>query len=513
MKLTFTMGDSRSRSRSRSVSVLKHQERKPFSASSAILWFSTFIFCFLVVNCDAQSPDYKLLIISFDGFRWNYLERADTPNFDKFIEGGVHAKHGIKDAFVTKTFPNHFTLVTGLWEESHGIVNNEMYDPVLNENFSPSNLKSQTDPAWYSVGAEPIWVTNQLEKLDGRSGVIMWVGGGASIKWVKPSRFIPFDSSTEDQSKVDTIIQWFTDPYPINLGLMYFMQPDYDGHMYGPESEEVTKRIAQLDKVVGYLLDQLEAKHLLNDLNIIITSDHGFSSTPKEIAINLDDFIDASSYTLTGLTPIANIWPHEGKLEEVFQNLTVGAAQTGNFTVFKRENVPAHFYYSKNRRIPPVLAVAKDHFSFVTDKEPMPYNLGNHGYDNRNQNMHPFFLAMGPSFKKNYSVDTFNSVDVYPLMCQLLQLTPAPNNGSMDIVKELLVDRNNSETSVTTFVTYIIGGVLVACVAIVFVFGVLRYWRYLSSVKRYHYSSLCPDAHPEAGQPATTSSNSPLLLD
>ena len=294
-----------------------YQRGKSFNAFSALL--SSFISALLVAGvrsdtqkAPAQNPDYKLLLISFDGFRWNYLQRTETPNFDKFVKGGVSAKYGIKDAFVTKTFPNHFTLVTGLWEESHGIVNNEMYDPDLNETFSPSNTKAQTDPAWYSIGAEPIWVTNQLEKLEGRSGVIMWIGGGASIKWVNPSRFIPFDSSVQDHSKVDTIIEWFTDQYPINLGLMYFMQPDYDGHMYGPESKEVTKRIAQLDEVVGYLLNQLEAKDLLKDMNIIITSDHGFSSTPRENAINLNDFVEPTSYTLEGLTPIANIWPHEG---------------------------------------------------------------------------------------------------------------------------------------------------------------------------------------------------------
>ena len=275
---------------------------------------------FLNLNCDAHkanvpNPDYKLLIVSFDGFRWNYLQRTATPNFDKFIKDGVHAKHGLKAAFVTKTFPNHFALVTGLWEENHGIVANEMYDPVLNESFVPWDQKAQTDPNWYSDGAEPIWVTNQLQKLQGRSGNIMWVGGGAPIKWVEPSRYMAFDASVQDHSKVDTIIEWFTDVYPINLGLIYFMQPDFDGHKFGPESEEVTKRIEQLDEVVGYLLNQLEAKHLLDDINIIITSDHGFSSTPKERAIKLDDFIDRSSYMLEGLSPIANIWPHEGKLK------------------------------------------------------------------------------------------------------------------------------------------------------------------------------------------------------
>ena len=261
----------------------------------------------------AQGPVHNLLIISFDGFRWDYLQRTETPNFDKFIRGGVHARFGIKDAFITKTFPNHFSIVTGMWEESHGIINNKMFDPVLNETFAPGLKEAISDPAWFSTGAEPIWVTNQLQKTNGRSGVMMWVGGGAPIKWVRPSRYMPFNENVTDHDKVDTLIKWFTDEYPINLGLFYSMQPDHDGHTFGPESKEVTKRIAELDSIVGYILDQLKENQLLEDLNIIITSDHGFSSTPKDKAINLDDFIDPNSYLVTGLTPVAGIWPHEGR--------------------------------------------------------------------------------------------------------------------------------------------------------------------------------------------------------
>lgn len=488
----------------------KNLQRSCLAASLAVLsMLQTLDLSCAAQKTPAQNPDYKLLIISFDGFRWDYLQRTHTPNFDRFITEGVHARQGIKDAFVTKTFPNHFTLVTGLWEESHGIINNEMFDPVLNETFSPPNTKAQSDPAWYNVGAEPIWVTNQLQKLQGRSGVMMWVGGGAPVKWVQPSRYIPYNGSMKDHDKVDTVIQWFTDDYPINLGCMYFMQPDSDGHAFGPESKEVTERIAQLDQVVGYLLAELEQKDLLKDLNIIVTSDHGFSATPHENAINLTNFINPDSYFLTGLTPLAHIWPHPGEFAEIYQNLSAGASQSGNFVVYRRGEIPAHFHYSHNRRIPPILAVARDHFSFVTDK-PLK-ELGDHGYDNRNQNMHPFFLAMGPSFKRGYSVETFNNVDVYPLMCHLLQLTPAPNNGSLEVVMTLLADQARTETSLTTFVTYLIGGVFVACVASGFMFGVFRYRRYLSSMKRYRYSSLAPGAEQESVVSDATHSASPLL--
>lgn len=253
-----------------------------------------------------------LIVISFDGFRWDYLTRTSTPNFDKFLENGVTARYGLRNAFVTKTFPNHFTLATGLWEESHGIVANSMYDPVLNQTFVAGNLSANEDPAWFNVGAEPIWVTNQLQTLNGRSGVIMWVGGGAPIKWVQPSRYVHYDTNVKNETKIDMLIDWFTDEYPINLGMIYFDEPDGFGHKYGPDSPQVTGMIGGLDKVVGYLLTRLEEKGLLDVTNIILTSDHGFTNTPVEKMINLDEHIDPDTYSMPAASPIASIWPNEG---------------------------------------------------------------------------------------------------------------------------------------------------------------------------------------------------------
>lgn len=270
-----------------------------------------------------SSVNYPLIVISFDGFRWDYLQRTSTPHFDKFLENGVTARYGLKNAFVTKTFPNHFTLATGLWEESHGIVANDMFDPYLNQSFSPRNVSANSDPAWFNVGAEPIWVTNQLQVFNGRSGVIMWVGGGAPIKWVRPSRYVPYNTTIKNETKVDMLIDWFMDKDPINLGMIYFDEPDGFGHKYGPNSTQVTQMIAGLDKVVGYLLKKLEENGLLEHMNIILTSDHGFAETPSDKAINLDDHIDPTAYEIYSLSPIAGIWPHEGN----YQLLSVGCGE------------------------------------------------------------------------------------------------------------------------------------------------------------------------------------------
>ncbi|XP_046361867.2 ectonucleotide pyrophosphatase/phosphodiesterase family member 5-like [Haliotis rufescens] len=264
----------------------------------------------------ASSPP-KLLVISFDGFRWNYLERTYTPHFDVFLKNGAHSKNGLKNAFITNTFPNHYTLATGLWEESHGIVANTMYDPKLKEVFtlglSASNIADQRSAKWFDDGGEPVWVKNQLHNPHHRSGIVMWPGGGAPVKGVHAVHNILYDPSVKNNTRVDTILDWFTATYPINLGLLYFEQPDEFGHQFGPDSRQVTRMIGGLDDVVGYLLKRMKEKGLLENTNVIITSDHGFSNTPPENVINLDKYIDPLSYKIFASDPIGNILPNEGK--------------------------------------------------------------------------------------------------------------------------------------------------------------------------------------------------------
>ena len=256
----------------------------------------------------------KVIIISFDGFRWDYLSRTNTPNFDRIIRNGVQARYGIKSAFITKTFPNHFTLVTGLYEESHGIVGNTMFDPVLNETFHVQNKTQLSSPRWFDVGAEPIWVTNQLQTKNGRSGCMQWVGCDAPIKGVAPTHHVPFTPEMTFETRINNTLEWFSGPMPVNLGLIYFEEPDEKGHKYGPDSPQVTAMIASLDKLVGYLLDKLEESNLLEDVNLIITSDHGFAATGPDRMINLDDYIQPGTYRIFSSSPIAAILPDDGNV-------------------------------------------------------------------------------------------------------------------------------------------------------------------------------------------------------
>ena len=193
------------------------------------------------------------LLISFDGFRWNYLSRTPTPNFDELIKTGVKAKW-LQDVFVTVTFPNHYTLVTGLYEESHGIVANRFYDPKLKQSFDyRSNTVLQSK--WW--GGEPVWVTSELQGK--KAGVFFWVGSEATIKGTRATQWMKFNSSYPWPKRVDRVVDWLANkpvekgsqPLNISLALLYFFQPDHYGHKYGPESDEVTQMIGQCDNITG----------------------------------------------------------------------------------------------------------------------------------------------------------------------------------------------------------------------------------------------------------------------
>ena len=200
-----------------------------------------------------ESP--LLLLISFDGFRWNYLDRTNTPNFDKLIQHGVKAKW-TEDVFVSQTFPNHYTLATGLYEESHGIVANKFYDPNMHKQFD-YHSKTVQESVWW--GGEPIWVTSELQGK--HSGVFFWVGSEAEIKHVRPTQWRKYNQSVPWKKRVDTVVSWLANKptdedknlYNISLALLYFSQPDHYGHIYGPESEEVTKMIEKCDNITGII--------------------------------------------------------------------------------------------------------------------------------------------------------------------------------------------------------------------------------------------------------------------
>ena len=255
----------------------------------------------------------KLLLVSMDGFRWDYLTKNGSfPNLKHIRDTGVTARRGLKNVFLTKTLTNHYSILTGLYAESHGITGNIFYDTVLKEKFNTFiNITALTDSRWFDVGAEPIWATNQKASPSRHSGSAMFWGSDARVKGFIPTHHVPFNNSIPFRNRTDMIISWFTDKNPINLGLLYFNEPDHTGHYHGPDSKEMIQKIEELDGEVDYLLKRLKEVKLLDKMNIIITSDHGMTSliNDTEYAIDLNKYIDIETYDVDSTRPVATIRP------------------------------------------------------------------------------------------------------------------------------------------------------------------------------------------------------------
>ena len=248
-------------------------------------------------------------------------KNGSFPNFEHIVKNGVTARRGLKNVFLTKTFPNHYSILTGLYAESHGIVGNKFYDPVLKEKFDTTKNRSRLfDSRWFDVGAEPIWATNQKAGGLRRSGSVMFYGSDARVKGVIPYKHIPIVDSVPFRNRTDTIIDWFIDSNPINLGLLYGDGPDDTGHKFGPESKEVVQKLEEIDKDIGYLMKRLKDVDLLDQMNIIITSDHGMTALidDAEHAIDLNKYIRIDSYYIDATRPVATIRPKsKGKHKSV----------------------------------------------------------------------------------------------------------------------------------------------------------------------------------------------------
>jgi len=283
------------------------------------LTFAGYLFI-LLRACTSHEELSRVLLISLDGFRWDYIDMvnrkgSETPHFQMLIDNGVIVKDpGVQNVFVTKTFPNHYSLVTGLYEESHGIVGNEFYDPVYDETFT---IPTMNDIKWWNgtrgQKVEPVWVTNDVEGGEHHaSGVYFWPG--SEVKGMHPRYFVsPFNMSIPFRERAKTVAGWFTQAnMPINFGVMYYHEPDETGHQHGPDSTEMVQMIVELDERIGYLISVLKEKNIFDELNIILTSDHGMSTMHADVY--LDDHVNSSLYSFFGGSPIANILPKDGIL-------------------------------------------------------------------------------------------------------------------------------------------------------------------------------------------------------
>jgi predicted AlkP superfamily pyrophosphatase or phosphodiesterase len=401
------------------------------------------LFVIITVQCTNDSRELSnsetnpILLISIDGFQNEYIERNETPNFDRFIASGVKAEYMIP-AFPTKTFPTHWTIVTGLYTENHGIISNSFFDYELGERFSfgpPDD--SPNDERWW--GGEPIWITAELQGKT--AATFFWPGSEASINGVRPTKWVDYDGSIPNRDRIDQVAEWLDPSGDVraDFSTLYFSFVDSRGHAYGPNSAEVDDAVKEMDELLGYLLDKIDEIGMMDKLNIILTSDHGMAELSEDKVVFLDDLINLDHVDMIDWTPVAMIRPHEGRTDEIFRALKEQEEQHG-YTVYMREDVPERFGFSNHYRIPEIIMIADMSYTITSRPfyEQRGISGGNHGFDNDTPEMHTFFAASGPDFSEGETVEAFESVHVYELMSRILGLASAPNDGDPDRLLHLL---------------------------------------------------------------------------
>jgi predicted AlkP superfamily pyrophosphatase or phosphodiesterase len=377
-------------------------------------------------------PDQTVLLIGLDGFHPSYLERPASRHLRELAEQGVRARW-LVPVFPTLTFPNFYSIATGLYPEHHGIVSNTIKDTSLGR-FSLRDRAAVQDPRWW--GGEPIWVT--AVKQGKRAATYFWPGSEAPVGGVHPTYYKLFDAAVPDSARVRQVLDWLSLPedQAPSLITLYLGDVDEAGHRFGPGAPETDSAIAAVDSAVGALMLGIKQRSLSGRVNLIVVSDHGMAEVAPDHFVYLDDFIDTRSVDLVDLGPIVSLSAPSGT-EEVYRRL----ARVPHLRVYRKNEIPAAFHYRASPRIQPIVAVADESWMVVTRRSASRNQRpprGMHGYPPELASMRAVFLASGPAFARGAVVAPFRNIHIYDLIADVLGLTPAANDGSLDSVSAAL---------------------------------------------------------------------------
>jgi alkaline phosphatase D len=382
-----------------------------------------------IADTTASGKPY-VIMLSLDGFRWNYPDHAQTPVLDSLKKVGVFSE--MIPCFPTKTFPNHYSMATGLYPDHHGIVLNNFYAPDLKMRYSISDRKSVGNGVFY--GGEPIWITAKKQGI--HTATLYWVGSEAAIKGIRPDIWYPYNHTLPFTSRIDSLVRWLSFPESKrpHLILWYYPEPDGYGHHYGPDGEKTKEMVEQLDRWLGEFFTAMRRLPVYNQLNFIITSDHGMGPISNNKEIILDHYIDTANLQyIDGNNPVYNFGVKPGKLETVYKKLKT----IPHLKVWKHDSLPARLHYGTNIRTHDLTVTADSNWSIYWSWH-IGHGKGTHGYDNAWRAMHAIFYAAGPAFKTNYQQKSFENVDLYPLIAKILKLKPVQTDGHLSDVEKML---------------------------------------------------------------------------
>jgi alkaline phosphatase D len=384
-------------------------------------------------NSAAQQAKHYVVLVSLDGFRYDYAKKYGAKNLLALAQRGASAPGGMIPSYPSVTFPNHYSILTGLYPEHHGVVGNSFYDPARKASFSMRDYDAVKNGSWW--GGTPLWAL--AEKQGMRTASFFWPGSEAEIDGKRPSYYLAFDDTLPDDKRVDQVIAWLRLPpeQRPHFITLYYSNTDHAGHTYGPDAPETGEAVRHVDEMIGKLSDGLAATGLPVDL--IVVADHGME-TVKGTWVPLDKWADLSQVETSGALLYAK---SEADAEKVYESLR-GASPL--FKVYRRAKVPAHLHYNSNPRegdpvvVPtgPYLIVA--HIPMTNGNVSTPPK-GEHGYDPRTMpSMKAIFYAAGPDIRAGVAVAPFENVNLYPFIAKILGLQIGPIDGRLKVLQKAL---------------------------------------------------------------------------
>ena len=385
-------------------------------------------------SAKAQNQHYVVLV-SLDGFRWDYAKRDGAAHLLALGKHGVWAPEGMLPSYPSLTFPNHYTIVTGLYPEHHGLVANSFYDPARQARYAMSDPQATTDGTWYN--GIPLWSLAESQGM--RAACLFWPGSEAKIAGFQPTYYLHFDDRIDDTARIQQVLAWLRLPAADrpHFITLYYSEPDHEGHQFGPDAPETRAAVLKVDGLVGKLKAGLDATGLPIDL--VVVSDHGMVKAEGGW-ITLDQFAD-----LTGFDAVGSLL--YGKSEEdrarVYNQLKKASSQ---FVVFRRKDAPAALNYSQNPREGDPVVIATGPYAVRAHAPPpgsedRPPTTGMHGFDPRKlPEMKASFFAAGPDIIEGKTVAPFENVNLYPWLAHLLGLAPPRSDGSLNVLAGTLRD-------------------------------------------------------------------------
>lgn len=383
-------------------------------------------------NAPAQQSKHYVVLVSLDGFRYDYARKFDATHLEALAREGASVPDGMIPAFPSLTFPNHYTLVTGLYPEHHGIVANRFYDPERKQYYSYRDPKTVTDGSWY--GGVPLWVLAEKEGM--RSACFFWPGSEAKIDGWRPTYYLKFNSQFPDRKRIDQVIAWLQLPPAErpHLITLYFGEVDRAGHEFGPDSSQTASAVKHADELVGELWSRLGKLGLPIDL--IVVSDHGMARKQGPW-IDLDKYANLSGFITVG----SLLYPKsEAAAENAYQELKIKSSQ---FKVYRRSSLPAELHANTNPRMGDPVVVATGPYpirAHPDDGVNHPPPAGLHGFDPGTvKAMRAIFFAAGPDIRHGVTLRPFENVNVYPLIAYLLGLNAPKTDGNLNILSGILL--------------------------------------------------------------------------